>query len=145
MKIVLVETSNFDNALKVYTASWRETHSGICSPEFLENRDYAGYLTKKLGSLYLVSDGEPVGVFCLDRENFGDLYIHPNYQGRGYGLFCVRYAKSQTPRLRLTVLSSNAPAIHLYEKSGFRFTGNGIPLREGLWEREMIYTEKHHG
>ena len=145
MKIVLVDNLNFQDALSVYTVSWRESHRDICSTEFLQNRDYAGYLRKKLGNLYLISDGGSVGVFCLDGENFGDLYIHPNRQGRGYGMACVHYAAQNASRLRLTVLSTNAAAIHLYEKSGFRFTGNDIPLRDGLWEREMIYTEKHHG
>lgn len=145
MKIVLVENGNFQDALEVYTASWRESHREICSPEFLQNRDCAGYLANKLGCLYLICDGMPVGVFRLDTENFGDLYIHPAHRGRGYGAACVQYAMQRSPCLRLTVLSSNAAAIHLYEKSGFRFTGNDICLREGLWEREMLYTEKQYG
>ena len=136
--ISLVTESDLQAVLEVYTASWRASHADICSPEFLENRDYAGYLRKKLGHLYLVSDGEPAGVFCLDGENFGDLYIHPNYQGRGYGTACVRFAIGQSSRLRLTVLSTNAAAIALYEKMDFRFTGNDFPLMNGLWEREMI-------
>ena len=45
------------------------------------------------------------------------------------------------PRLRLTVLSDNHAAIGLYEKMNFRFTGNDTLLRDGLWEREMVYTE----
>ena len=143
MLIYLVNELNFHEATAVYTASWREAHRNICSAEFLQARDYAGYLHKKLGNLYLVYDGAPIGIFCLDGDNFGDLYIHPKYQGRGYGTACVRYAITQSPRLRLTVLSTNTAAIHLYEKSGFRFTGNAIPLRDGLWEQEMIRITKH--
>lgn len=142
MEIVPVDGMNFDTALEVYTESWRESHLGICSPEFLKNRDYAGYLRKKLGHLYLISDDGPVGVFCLNGENFGDLYIRPQRQGGGYGTVCVQFAIKQSHRLRLTVLSTNTAAIALYEKNGFRFTGNDIPLRGGLWEREMRYTEK---
>ena len=33
-------------------------------------------------------------------------------------------------------------AIRFYEKNGFRFTGRDVLLRDGLWEREMEYTEK---
>lgn len=141
MKISLVDSLLFDGAVEVYTASWRQSHRDICSPEFLEKRDFAGYLTKKLGHLYLITDGDPVGIFCLDGENFGDLYIHPEYQGRGYGTACVRCAMEYSSRLRLTVLSTNVAAIDLYEKMGFRFTGNDILLRNGLWEREMEYTQ----
>ena len=145
MKIVLVDDRNFRDALCVYRVSWRESHRDLCSPEFLENRDYAGYLRNKQGRLYLITDGEPVGVFSLNGEEFGDLYIHPNHRSRGYGAGALRYAMTRSSGLRLSVLSGNAAAIHLYEKSGFRFTGRDIILRDGLWEREMIYTEKYHG
>ena len=141
MDIRLVDERSFPEALELYTTSWRESHRSICTEEFLLSRDYAGYLGKKLGSLYLISDGEPVGVFCLCGEWFGDLYIHPNFQGRGYGRACVQFAKKQAKALRLSVLSNNQTAIALYEKTGFCFTGNDLLLREGLWEQEMRYTE----
>lgn len=143
MVIRLVNESNFQEALAVYTASWRCSHSDICTPEFLENRDFAGYLRNKIGCLYLVYEAVPVGVFCLSGKDFGDLYIHPAHQRKGYGMACVRFAMNQSPRLRLTVLSTNTAAIHLYEKSGFRFTGNDIPLRDGMLEREMIRNNEH--
>ena len=94
-----------------------------------------------MGTLWLISDTVPVGVFNLDGENFGDLYIHPHCQGRGYGTACIRFATERMPGLRLTVLSDNHAAIGLYEKMNFRFTGNDTLLRDGLWEREMVYTE----
>ena len=137
METMRVSDVDFAMAVEVYKKSWQESHREICSPEFLQRRDYAGYLQNKLGSLYLVFDGDPVGVFCLDGENFGDLYIHPSHQSKGYGTACVQYAMEQNSKLRLTVLSSNSKAIGLYHKMGFRFTGNDIPLREGLYEREM--------
>ena len=89
----------------------------------------------------LFERGSKVGVFSLSGEEFGDLYIHPAYQKQGYGTACIRFALSQTHDLRLTVLSTNLSAIALYEKIGFRFTGNTIPLKNGLWEREMKYME----
>lgn len=145
MEIVLVDKENFALALEVYSVSWQESHKDICTLEFLKNRDYAGYLRKKLGHLYLISGEGSVGVFCLDGELFGDLYIHPDYQGKGYGTACIRFAMEKSPRLRLTVLSGNVSAIGLYQKMGFRFTGKAIPLRNGLWEREMEYTENDDG
>ena len=139
MEIVRVNADNFAKAVDVYKASWQKSHRDICTPEFLENRDCAGYLQRKLGHLYMVSDGEPVGVFCLDGETFSDLYIHPDQQGKGYGTACVAYAKNLSKRLRLTVLSDNSDAIILYEKMGFCFTGNNRSLRQNLFECEMIY------
>lgn len=141
MEIKLVDEEIFPSALEVYTASWRESHRDVCTPEFLENRDYSGYLRKKLGKLWMISDETPVGVFSLDGEQFGDLYIHPTHQGRGYGKAAIHFAKQRTAVLRLTVLSGNAAAIALYEKMSFCFTGNDTHLRDGLWEREMVYME----
>ena len=141
MEIKPVDEQGFCDALEVYRVSWKESHRRICTPDFLENRDYAGYLRKKMGTLWLISDIIPVGVFSLDGENFGDLYIRPGSQGRGYGTTCIRFAMDIMPRLRLTVLSDNHAAIGLYEKMNFRFTGNDTLLRDGLWEREMVYTE----
>ena len=145
MKIVLVDQDTFQFALSVYTDSWRESHRNICTQLFLENRDYEGYLRDKLGQLYLITDTVPVGVFALEDNLLSDLYIRPDYQGRGYGTQAVRFALDKFPQLRLTVLSNNFGAIRLYEKMGFRFTGHDIPLRDGLLEREMRYMEKHNG
>ena len=145
VKIEPVHESNFPEALRVYTTSWRESHRGVCTPEFLRSRDYAGYLQNRMDGLFLISDGVPVGVFHLSGEDFGDLYIHPGHAGQGYGTTCVEFAQKQCKRLRLTVLSTNWTAIHLYQKMGFRFSGADAPLREDLWEREMIYTENNNG
>ena len=145
MKIVLVDRENFHDALEVYSCSWRESHKSVCTPEFMENRDYESFLVKKLGQLYLIFDGVLVGVFSLDESVLGDVYIHPAHQRKGYGTEAVRFAQLQSDHLRLTVLSNNDAAIHLYEKMGFRFTGQDVPLRNGLLEREMRYMEKHNG
>ena len=142
MRIEKVNESSFADALKVYSISWKESHRTICSAEFLENRDYAGYLRKKTGELYLATTEETVGVFCLRGDDFSDLYIHPVHQGKGYGTACLRYAMEHSSILRLTVLSNNEPAIGLYLKMGFRFTGRDIARRAGLTEREMIYRKE---
>jgi len=145
IRIEPITEQNFAQAVGVYTDAWRESHKEICTPEFLENRDYAGYLRKAIDGLYLISDEEPVGVFRLYGDLLSDLYIRPDRTGRGYGTTCIHYAMEQSRQVRLTVLSSNHRAIHLYQKLGFRFTGVDIPLKNQLWEREMIYTENHNG
>lgn len=144
MKIEKVTESSFPRAAEVYTLSWRESHKTVCSLEFLQKRDCAAYLYGKIESLYLISDPEIVGVFCLTDWELSDLYIHPDYQGRGYGRYCVDFGINSGARF-LTVLSNNEKAIRLYEKMGFRFTDRNIQLRENLWEREMEYTEKNNG
>lgn len=142
MRIEPVTEESFPLAVAVYAESWRESHRQICSPDFLEKRDCAGYLRRRMEGLYLISDEIPLGVFRVKDGVFSDLYILPGQTGKGYGTACVAFARGMGESLRLTVLSSNERAIRLYEKTGFRFTGHDIPLRDGLWEREMVYTEK---
>jgi len=145
MKIEKANEKNFSQAAEIYTASWRASHREVCSPEFLKLRDCTGYLWKKIDRLYLILDPEPVGVFCLHEGMFSDLYIHPEHMRKGYGTACLKYSMSQSDELRLTVLSSNQTAMQLYQKLGFRFTGNDFQRKEDLWEREMIYTENKNG
>ena len=145
MKIERVNEENFSQAAEIYTVSWRESHREVCSPEFLKLRDCTGYLWKKIDRLYVISDPEPVGVFCLHEGMFSDLYIHPGKMRKGYGSACLKYAIAQCGQMRLTVLSSNQSAIALYQKLGFHFTGNDFQRKENLWEREMRYTENENG
>lgn len=145
MKIQAVTEDNFSKALTVYTASWRESHKGICSAEFLRRRDYEGYLRKHMEGLYLLTDEIPVGVIRCGNGELGDLYVRPDSQGQGYGTALLRFALSRGEKWTLSVLSSNSRAIHLYEHMGFRFSGKQTFLHEGLWELEMKYREKDNG
>lgn len=138
MKITPVTEKNFPQAARVYRDSWRESHKDICTPEFLQNRDCDGYLRQRLEGLYLLSDGEPVGIIRVHEGTLSTLYIHPAKQGRGYGRRLLNFALECSPSLRLTVLSSNEKAAEMYLRHGFRFTEKQQKLRSGLWEREMV-------
>ena len=138
MNIIPVNKGNFSQAVQVYRASWQESHRDICSPEFVENRDCAGYLRKRLDGLYLLTDGEPAGVIRVYDGALSTLYIHPDKQGRGYGRALLNFALTIDPNLKLTVLSSNEKAAGMYLRHGFRYTGKQWPRYEGLWEREMV-------
>lgn len=142
MKIHPVTQANFPQAANVYRASWRDSHKDICTPEFLERRDCDGYLQQRLSGLFLLTEDVPVGIVRIHDGVLSDLYVHPAFQGRGYGKKLVSFAMGQEPGLRLTVLSTNRKAIGLYRSYGFCFTGNDCLLRENLWEREMMITEK---
>lgn len=145
MKIEPVTEENFPAALAVYTTSWKESHREICSADFLERRDYSGYLRKRQDGLFLLTTDVPAGIIrCFDGE-LGDLYVRPDRQGQGIGTALLRFALGRGGDYTLTVLSSNRRAIRLYEKFGFRRTDNKIFLREGLWELEMKYWEKDNG
>ncbi|MBQ2927596.1 MAG: GNAT family N-acetyltransferase [Oscillospiraceae bacterium] len=138
MKITPVTLRNFPQAAQVYTASWRESHKDICSPEFVQNRDCDGYLRQRINGLYLLSDDGPAGVIRVYDGALSTLYVHPAKQGRGYGRTLLNFALKLDPNLKLTVLSTNEKAAGMYLRHGFRYTGKQWQLRDGLWEREMI-------
>lgn len=78
--------------------------------------------------LKAVSGGRLVGLIVGDpRPSQGFAWIstvgvHPDFQRRGIGAALLTAAEAQltTPVIKLTVRQSNAPAIALYEKFGYR-------------------------
>ena len=139
MTIVPVNAENFSQAAEVYTLSWRESHRHICSPEFLARRDCPGYLSKGMEAgkqIFLLLNPAPVGIVSILGNEIGDLYVHPDAQGQGYGTALLSHALPLTAQPRLSVLSDNHRAITLYERFGFRPTSQ-TPLRDGLWEVTM--------
>lgn len=143
--IIPVTRENLPDALAVYRPAWQESHRHICSPAFLESRDCGAYLQSHMKGLYLLYRGEPVGVVRTWDGEIEDLYVHPDYQGRGYGKELLAFALTLCPSPRLTVLSDNDRAIGMYQRRGFRFTDRDKLLRPGLWEREMVKMEKENG
>ncbi|WP_343208958.1 GNAT family N-acetyltransferase [Anaerolentibacter hominis] len=67
---------------------------------------------------------QPNGQVWLDR-----FLIDQRYQGKGYGAAAVNglleklFGEYDTQKIYLSVYEENKAAIHLYEKSGFRFNG----------------------
>lgn len=78
--------------------------------------------------LKVVEDERPIGFVLAERNFWGNeglisvLGVHPDYQRRGLGrqLLAAAEAQLNTPRYKLTVRVSNAPAIALYEQCGYR-------------------------
>lgn len=48
MTMVSVTPENLPAAAAVYRESWQESHRSVCTREFLESRDCAGYLRRGL-------------------------------------------------------------------------------------------------
>ncbi len=88
-------------------------------------------LTPRLANLKVVADGRLIGYSASDlrsREGTGwivTIGVHPAHQGRGIGarlLASSEDAMRPTMRCaRLTVRRSNARAIHLYERGGYKW------------------------
>ena len=89
----------------------------------------------------MCADGEkPVGIVSVEGDVIGDLYVLPDEQEKGYGTRLLRFAMGQcagTPTL--WVLDSNRRAMALYQRVGFRATGERHVLTDTLSEVEMRY------
>lgn len=70
---------------------------------------------------WLVEDDSAViAVMVLDEEDLDQLYVHPQWTGRGVGGDLVRRAKQRRPEgLSLWTFQSNHAAQRFYERHGF--------------------------
>ncbi|MEV5874963.1 GNAT family N-acetyltransferase [Streptomyces sp. NPDC052101] len=65
-------------------------------------------------------DGGIVGVMVLDEEELSQLYLDPEWRGRGIGDRFVALAKERRPGgLTLWTFQVNQPAHRFYERHGF--------------------------
>ncbi|MEU6160465.1 GNAT family N-acetyltransferase [Streptomyces sp. NPDC047130] len=81
------------------------------------------------------SGGETVGLMVLGDEELSQLYLHPDWRGRGLGDRFVALAKERRPGgLFLWAFQVNGPAARFYERHGFvareRTDGSGNEERE---------------
>lgn len=66
------------------------------------------------------ADGTLVGVMVLHGELLSQLYLAPNWRGRGLGDRFIRLAKERSPQgLNLWTFQVNKPAHRFYERHGF--------------------------
>ena len=143
MKINPVDQTNLMAAAEVHGAAWRESHREICSPEFVAAHTaqrQAEYLKKELKQgkrLFLLTDGDPVGVVSVWGDLIENLYVHPEQQGRGYGTALLTFAEGRCKTPRLWVLNTNEQARRFYEKRGYKLTGRETILSGTLKELEM--------
>ncbi|GAA1142155.1 GNAT family N-acetyltransferase [Ornithinicoccus hortensis] len=100
-----------------------------------------------LGTLGILPEGYADDVpFAQGSVNLIAMYVVPAARGSGVGDLLMAGARELTlelgrRRILLEVTSSNAAAIRLYERTGFRFTGATTPhpRRADLVEREMAW------
>jgi len=82
-----------------------------------------------------VAEEQVVGLMVLDGDLLSQLYLDPDWRGRGIGDRFVTLAKERGPRgLNLWTFQVNKPAHRFYERHGFveaeRTDGSGNEERE---------------
>ena len=139
-----VAESELMQAAFIHSESWKESHRGVCSEEFIaqhtpeRRKQYLESAAEQGARLYMLTAGKPVGIVSVRGSLIENLYVLPDEQNRGYGtqllLFAVRQC-ADTPTL--WILSTNERARRLYERHGFRPTGNAIQHQGGVSEQEF--------
>ena len=147
-----VDDSNLESAAKVHSISWKDSHLSFCSPAFLERHTpqrQGEYIRSKIDSgarFFLLMEAEAIGVVSVTENLIEDLYVLPEYQGRGYGTQLLRFAMAAcTGRPSLWVLESNAGARRLYEREGFCLTGKKKALSGKIAEIELAWNAEGAG
>ena len=143
-RIIPVDESGLREAAAIHSASWQESHRSFCSPDFVAlhtPEHQLAYLREKMdrgGRLFMLIDGEPVGIVSVTGSLIEDLYILPDCQNRGYGTLLLRYAVRQCDGVpTLWILENNRNAERLYRREGFRETGRRNAITDGLDEIEF--------
>ena len=141
--IVPVTNENISSAALIHSEAWKQSHKGFCSAEFvsahtpLRQRKYLENEIALGKELYMLIEDKAVGVVSVHNGLIENLYVLPSEQNRGCGSRLLDYAIKVCGGRRLWVLNINTGARRLYERRGFKETGEIKPLSEKLWEVEM--------
>ncbi len=142
--VKLVTQSDMMQAAVIHSESWIESHKGICSPEFLAIHTperQKGYLESEVAKgarLYMLIEEKPVGIVSIQGGLIANLYVLPGEQNKGYGTQLLAFAvENCTESPSLWILNTNDGARRLYERNGFKPTGNIVQHTGGVCELEL--------
>ena len=143
-KIFPVDAATLEQAATIHSVSWKQSHRAFCTPEFVASHTVArqmAYLNKKIENgtkLFLLIDEVPVGIVSVTGSLIEDLYVHPDFQNKGYGTKLLQFAIgacAENPTL--WILENNHRAEKLYRRTGFHRTGRRNSVTNGLDEIEL--------
>ncbi len=106
-------------------------------------KNYFRDILFKTSSVYGVNaDGRLVAILALHDGWIEQLYVMPNYTGRGFGAALLDFAKAMSPAgLQLWALEANEGAIRFYKREGFSTAErtSGEHAMEKIPDRRMIW------
>lgn len=142
--IKLVTQWDIMQAAVIHSESWKDSHRGICSTEFIalhtpeRQRSYLESEIAKGAQLYMLVDEKPVGIVSIHDNRIENLYVLPSEQNKGYGTQLLTFAIGKcTDSPSLWVLSTNDGAQRFYTRHGFQPTGKMVQHTGGIYELEL--------
>ena len=145
MEIVKITEINIGDAGKIHSESWKESHKGFCTDEFISRHtkeaqtEYIRSEIVKGKDFYMFVANKPVGIVSLQNNLIENLYVLPTEQRKGYGTMLLQYVIQQCNDIpSLWILSNNERAYAFYRKYGFVESGKRKQLRNNLFEIELI-------
>lgn len=145
MEIVKVTEENIHDAGFVHSESWKESHKGFCTAEFVSRHTVSAqveYIRSEIAKgkdFYMLVDRCAVAVVSIQNNLIENLYVLPDKQRKGYGTMLLQFVIKECDDIPLLwILSNNQRADSFYKKHGFAESGNKKQLRNDLFEIEMI-------
>lgn len=140
----LVTEKNIDTAAEIHSISWKESHKNFCSEEFVlahtkeRQKQYIRTEMEYGKQFYILVENDAKGIVSVKDNLIENLYVLPAEQRKGYGTKLLQYAELICKGIpTLWILSNNNAARNLYQKMGYKFTGNEKILNDTLKELEM--------
>ncbi len=114
---------------------------GFVPPYFWSDRAFDmrhTYLPSSETHVLLV-DEEIAAFISLVEHQLAALFVHPCYQGRGFGTQLLDLAKELRATLSLQVFKENTRAVAFYYAAGFRTSSEGVHAETGASELGMVW------
>jgi GNAT superfamily N-acetyltransferase len=108
-------------------------------PDLHTREERAGFITEVVPrdhELWVAEeDGRVVGLAAIGADTLGQLYVHPDFQGRGIGsALLAKTMELRSAGFTLWTFPANEGACRFYERHGLRVVefGDGSGNEEGL-------------
>lgn len=124
MTIELYKDSGYGILLNVWEASVRATHDFLLEEDIMFYRSIMPLYLRQV-DLYVIRNGsgEIISFMGLSEEMIEMLFIHPSYQGLGFGKSLLNFAVLNKGVYKVDVNEQNKSACQFYKHMGFVVTG----------------------
>ena len=122
--IEVYRNNDYSILLKVWEASVRSTHDFLSEEDIIFYRNLIPLYYGQV-ELYVIRNdgGEIMSFMGLSEDMVEMLFIHPSYQGMGFGKTLLNFAVRSKGICKVDVNEQNKSACQFYEHMGFVVTG----------------------